>query len=48
MAYDPKTGKGMGRFYDAKRRAFRFREWKGFKDTFYAISDGCTCTDLWP
>ena len=35
MAYDPKTGKGMGRFYDAKRRAFRFREWKGFKDTFY-------------
>ena len=35
MAYDPKTGKGLGRFYDAKHRAFRAREWRGFRDTFY-------------
>ena len=35
MAYDPKTGKGLGRFYDARHRAFRGREWKGLKDTFY-------------
>lgn len=35
MAYDPKTGKGLGRFYDANHRAFRAREWRGFRDTFY-------------
>ena len=35
MAYDAKTGKGLGRFYDANHRAFRFREWKGLKDTLY-------------
>ena len=35
MAYNPKTGKGLGRYYDAEHRAFRAREWRGFKDTFY-------------
>ena len=35
MAYDPKTGKGLGQFYDANHRAFRAREWRGFRDTFY-------------
>ncbi|MBK5253613.1 MAG: 2-hydroxyacyl-CoA dehydratase [Peptostreptococcaceae bacterium] len=35
MAYNPKTGKGMGNFYDANHRAFTHREWKGFKDTAY-------------
>ena len=35
MAYNPKTGKGLGRFYDANHRAFRAREWRGFRDTFY-------------
>lgn len=35
MAYDPKTGKGLGRFYDADHRAFKYREWRGVKDTFY-------------
>ena len=33
MAYNPKTGKGLGRFYDANHRAFRAREWRGFRDT---------------
>lgn len=33
MAYNPKTGKGLGRFYDTNHRAFRAREWKGIKDT---------------
>ena len=35
MAYDPNTGKGLGRLYDANHRAFRFREWKGLGDTMY-------------
>lgn len=35
MAYNPKTGKGLGRFYDTNHRAFRAREWRGFRDTFY-------------
>ena len=35
MAYNPKTGKGLGRFYSAEHRAFRAREWRGFRDTFY-------------
>lgn len=35
MAYNPKTGKGRGRFYSAERRAFRAREWRGVRDTFY-------------
>ena len=26
MAYNPKTGKGLGRYYDAEHRAFRARE----------------------
>ena len=33
--YNPKTKKGMGRFYDNNHRAFKRREWKGFKDSFY-------------
>jgi len=35
MAYNPKTGKGLGNFYDANHRAFKRREWKGLKDTMY-------------
>ena len=35
MAYNPKTGKGLGRFYSAEHRAFRAREWRGVRDTFY-------------
>ena len=31
MAYNPKTGKGLGRFYSAEHRAFRAREWRGFQ-----------------
>ena len=49
MAYNPKTGKGLGRYYDAEHRAFRAREWRGFKDTFSTISSaGSTFTALWP
>ena len=33
--YNPKTGKGLGRYYDKNHRAFKRREWKGFRDTFY-------------
>ena len=33
--YNPKTGKGLGRYYDKNHRAFKAREWKGFKDSFY-------------
>ena len=33
--YDEKTGKGLGRFFDGGHRAFKFREWKGVKDTAY-------------
>lgn len=29
MAYNPKTGKGLGRYYDAEHGAFRAREWRG-------------------
>ena len=35
MAYNPKTGKGLGNYYDANHRAFTHREWKGFIDTAY-------------
>ena len=38
MAYNPKTGKGLGRFYSAEHRAFRAREWRGFRDTFSSFS----------
>lgn len=48
MAYNPKTGKGLGRYYDAEHRAFRAREWRGFKDTFTISSAGSTFTALWP
>lgn len=47
MAYDPKTGKGLGQFYDANHRAFRAREWRGFRDTFYDFSAGSISTALW-
>lgn len=33
--YNPKTGKGMGDFFDKNRKAMTRREWKGFRDTFY-------------
>ena len=33
--YNPKTGKGMGDFFDKDRKAMTRREWKGFRDTFY-------------
>ncbi|MEG1460447.1 MAG: 2-hydroxyacyl-CoA dehydratase family protein [Oscillospiraceae bacterium] len=35
MAYNPKTGKGLGNFYKGTSRAMTHREWKGFKDTAY-------------
>ena len=35
MAYDPKTGKGLGDLYDGSMRCTKRREWRGFKDTFY-------------
>lgn len=35
MAYNPKTGKGLGNLYKSDRRCTTHREWKGFKDTFY-------------
>ncbi|NLH00524.1 MAG: 2-hydroxyacyl-CoA dehydratase [Clostridiales bacterium] len=35
MAYNAKTGKGLGRFYSANHRAFTHREWKGVADTLY-------------
>ena len=35
MAYNEKTGKGLGQYYDKDSRTFTRREWKGFKDTFY-------------
>jgi len=35
MAYDPKTGKGLGNLYKADRRCTTHREWRGFKDTLY-------------
>lgn len=33
MAYNSKTGKGLGNLYRADSRAMTHREWKGFKDT---------------
>lgn len=35
MAYNPKTGKGLGDLYAKGHRAFKRREWRGFKDTMY-------------
>lgn len=35
MAYNPKTGKGLGNLYAADRRCTKRREWRGFKDTTY-------------
>lgn len=35
MAYNPKTGKGLGNLYSAEHRCTKHREWRGFKDTFY-------------
>ena len=35
MAEDIKKGKGLGNYYDKNSRAFKKREWKGFKDTMY-------------
>ncbi len=35
MAYNPKTGKGLGNIYKADRRCTVRREWRGFRDTFY-------------
>lgn len=35
MAYDPKTGKGLGDLYSAEHRCTKRREWKGLKDTLY-------------
>lgn len=35
MAYNPKTGKGLGDLYSAEHRCTKRREWKGFKDTMY-------------
>ena len=48
MAYNPKTGKGLGRFYSAEHRAFRAREWRGFRDTFMISSAGSISTASWP
>ena len=35
MAYNPKTGKGLGDLYSAEHRCTKRREWKGLKDTMY-------------
>jgi len=35
MAYNPKTGKGLGNYYNKDSRTLRRREWKGFSDTMY-------------
>ncbi len=35
MAYNPKTGKGLGDLYSGDLHCTKRREWKGFKDTMY-------------
>ena len=35
MAYNAKTKKGMGKYYDKDNKTFKKREWKGLKDTLY-------------
>lgn len=35
MAYNPKTGKGLGSLYRSDLRCLKHREWRGFKDTMY-------------
>lgn len=35
MAYNPKTGKGLGNLYKSDRRCTVRREWRGLKDTLY-------------
>lgn len=35
MAYNPKTGKGLGDLYSGDKRYMKHREWRGFKDTMY-------------
>ena len=43
MAYNPKTGKGLGNFFRGNSRAMTHREWKGFKDTFYDFGRWLKC-----
>ena len=43
MAYDPKTGKGLGNLYKADSRAMTHREWKGFVDTMYDFGRWLKC-----
>ncbi len=35
MAYNPKTGKGLGNLYNKDMRCTTKREWRGLKDTMY-------------
>ena len=35
MAYNKKTGKGLGNLYSNELRCTKRREWRGFKDTMY-------------
>ncbi len=43
MAYNPKTGKGLGNLYKGSSRAMTHREWKGFKDTMYDFGRWLKC-----
>ncbi len=43
MAYNSKTGKGLGDLYRADSRAMKRREWKGFKDTLYDFGRWLKC-----
>lgn len=43
MAYDSKTGKGLGNLYRSDSRAMTHREWKGFKDTLYDFGRWLKC-----
>lgn len=48
MAYNPKTGKGLGRFYSAEHRAFRAREGAASGTPFMISSAGSISTASWP
>ncbi len=43
MAYNPKTGKGLGSLYRGDSRATTRREWKGFRDTMYDFGRWLKC-----
>ena len=48
MAYNPKTGKGLGRFYSAEHRASAPANGAASETPFMISSAGCISTASWP